>query len=46
MLPRYRDTQVTLRFGTPIHSTTEPSPLVIEQMRSLIAQSVPARGRK
>ena len=39
MLPRYRDTHVTLRFGEPIRSTTQPTPLVIEQMRSLIAQS-------
>lgn len=40
MLPRFRDTQVTLRFGKPIHATTRPTPLVIEQMRSLMAQSV------
>jgi 1-acyl-sn-glycerol-3-phosphate acyltransferase len=46
MLPRYRDTEVTLRFGKPIHSTTEPTPLVIEQMRSLIAQSVCAHSRR
>jgi 1-acyl-sn-glycerol-3-phosphate acyltransferase len=39
MLPRYRDTHVTLRFGEPIRSTTQPTPLVIEQMRTLIAQS-------
>jgi 1-acyl-sn-glycerol-3-phosphate acyltransferase len=39
MLPRYRDTHVTLRFGDPICSTTQPTPLVIEQMRTLIAQS-------
>ena len=31
MLPRYRDTHVTLRFGEPIRSTTQPTPLVIEQ---------------
>jgi 1-acyl-sn-glycerol-3-phosphate acyltransferase len=46
MLPRYRDTQVTLRFGKPIHSTTQPTPLVIEQMRSLIAQSACAHSRR
>jgi 1-acyl-sn-glycerol-3-phosphate acyltransferase len=45
MLPRYRDTQVTLRFGKPIHSTTRPTPLVIEQMRSLIAQSACAHAK-
>ena len=45
MLPRYRDTQVTLRFGKPIHATTQPTPLVIEQMRSLIAQSACAHGK-
>ena len=44
MLPSYRDTQVTLRFGKPIHSTTQPTPLVIEQMRSLFAQSACAHG--
>lgn len=44
MLPRYRDTHVTLRFGEPIHSATQPTPLVIEQMRSLIAQSADAHG--
>jgi 1-acyl-sn-glycerol-3-phosphate acyltransferase len=46
MLPRYRDTQVTLRFGKPIHATARPTPLVIEQMRSLIAQSVCAHSRR
>jgi hypothetical protein len=46
MLPRYRDTQVTLRFGKPVHSTAQPTPLVIEQMRSLIAQSVCAHSRR
>jgi hypothetical protein len=40
MLPRYRDTHVTLRFGEPIRSTAQPTPLVIEQMRRLIAQSI------
>jgi len=45
MLPRYRDTQVTLRFGKSIHSTTRPTPMVIEQMRSLIAQSACAHGK-
>jgi 1-acyl-sn-glycerol-3-phosphate acyltransferase len=44
MLPRYRDTQVTLRFGKPIHATTRPTPLVIEQMRSLMAQSACAHS--
>jgi 1-acyl-sn-glycerol-3-phosphate acyltransferase len=39
MMPRYRDTHVTLRFGEPIRSTTQPMPLVIAQMRTLIAQS-------
>jgi 1-acyl-sn-glycerol-3-phosphate acyltransferase len=39
MLPRYRDTHVTLRFGEPIRATTRPTPLVIEQMRALMAQS-------
>jgi 1-acyl-sn-glycerol-3-phosphate acyltransferase len=40
MLPRYRDTHVVLRFGESIRSATQPMPLVIEQMRALIAQSV------
>jgi hypothetical protein len=40
MAPHYRDTHVTLRFGEPIRSTTQPMSLVIEQMRALVAQSV------
>ena len=44
MLPRYRDTLVTLRFGKPIHAGTRARPLVIEQMRALMAQSVCAYG--
>jgi hypothetical protein len=43
MLPRYRDTHVTVRFGQPIHSITQPTPLVIDQMRILIGQAVGSR---
>lgn len=39
MLPRYRDTQVLLRFGEPIRASTQPTQRVIEQMCVLIQQS-------
>lgn len=39
MLPRYRDTQVTVRFGQPVQHSAQPTPLVIEQMRTLIEQA-------
>lgn len=39
MLPRYRDTQVTVRFGQPIRQHNAPTAQVIDQMRALIQQS-------
>ncbi len=39
MLPRYRDTQVTVRFGQPVQHSPQPTPLVIDQMRTLIEQA-------
>jgi 1-acyl-sn-glycerol-3-phosphate acyltransferase len=39
MLPRYRDSHLKLRFGQPIQGTAHPTPLVIDQMHTLIEQS-------
>jgi hypothetical protein len=39
MLPRYRDTHVTVRFGQAVRHSAHPSSLVIEQMRTLIEQA-------
>jgi 1-acyl-sn-glycerol-3-phosphate acyltransferase len=39
MLPRYRDTRVTVRFGQPVQDAQKPTSLVIEQMRELMAQA-------
>lgn len=39
MLPRYRDTHVTVRFGQPIRQDSAPTAQVIDQMHTLIAQS-------
>jgi 1-acyl-sn-glycerol-3-phosphate acyltransferase len=45
MRTRYRDTQVVVRFGTPIQSN-QPAPAVIDQMRALIHQSInPQTGK-
>jgi hypothetical protein len=38
MLPAYRDTDVTVRFGQPVRGTAQPTVQVIEQMRVLIRQ--------
>lgn len=37
MLPHYRDTHVTVRFGQPVWRIAQPTGQVIEQMRGLIS---------
>ncbi|MBZ0300724.1 MAG: glycerol acyltransferase [Anaerolineae bacterium] len=42
--PRYRDTQVWVRFGEPIRASSSPTPQVIDQMRILIRRAAPGQG--